>query len=254
MTLKDKVAVVTGASSGIGRAVAIRFAAEGARVVAADRQAEPREGGDSTEQVIARDGGSVVFHLGDITDADRREALFDLTASLGGVDVLVNSAGILRRGSFLQFSEQDFDDLMDVNVRASFFVAQAAAAQMVEHGRGGSIVNLSSLAGLKGSAGLTGYCTSKGAVRLLTYAMADELGVHGIRVNALHPGLIDTALNRIDVPILDTARGDDVIAAIPLRQAGAPEDVAEAAVHLASDASKYMTGSSLMVDGGMFRS
>jgi NAD(P)-dependent dehydrogenase (short-subunit alcohol dehydrogenase family) len=253
MILRDKLAVVTGSSSGIGRAIARRFAEEGARIVLADRQAEPREGGPTTESLISDTSGDVTFFPGDVTDATDRQSLFELAASLGGTDILVNSAGILRRGSFLDFAEADYDALMAVNVKASFFVAQAAARQMVASGRGGSIINLSSLAGLKGSAGLTGYCASKGAVRMLTHAMADELGPSGIRVNALHPGLIDTALNRIDVPILGTARGDEVVSTIPLQRVADPSDVADAALYLASPLSSYITGASLVVDGGMFR-
>jgi NAD(P)-dependent dehydrogenase (short-subunit alcohol dehydrogenase family) len=251
--LCELVAVVTGGSSGIGRAIAVRFAAAGATVVLSDRQEAPREGGPTTQSLVESAGGVATYIEGDVTDPAHINLLFDHAASLGGTDVLVNCAGILRRGAFLDFSEADYDALMAVNVKASFFVAQAAARQMTENGRGGSIINLSSLAGLKGSAGLAGYCTSKGAVRLMTMAMAAELGPAGIRVNALHPGLIDTALNRIDVPILDTPQGDEIVAGIPLQRVASAADVADAALYLASAMSSYVTGASLVVDGGMFR-
>jgi NAD(P)-dependent dehydrogenase (short-subunit alcohol dehydrogenase family) len=251
--LCDKIAVITGSSSGIGRAIALRFAAAGAKVVLSDRQEAPREGGPTTQSLVADAGGSATYAEGDVTDPSYVQSLFDAAASLGGTDVLVNCAGILRRGAFLEFTEDDYDALMSVNVKASFFVAQAAARQMSQSGRGGSIINLSSLAGLKGSTGLAGYCTSKGAVRLMTMAMAAELGAAGIRVNALHPGLIDTALNRIDVPVLDTPMGDEIVAGIPLQRAASPDDVADAALYLASAMSSYVTGASLVVDGGMFR-
>jgi NAD(P)-dependent dehydrogenase (short-subunit alcohol dehydrogenase family) len=251
--LDGKLALITGSSSGIGRAVALLFAAEGARLLLVDQQAEPREGGPSTASCIEEQGGDVTQELGDVSSRATIDRIFTVADSMGGVDVLVNCAGILRRGPLLDVSEEEFDRVMAVNVRASFFVTQAAARQMVRQGRGGSIVHLSSVAGLRGSGGLSIYCASKGAVRLMSHAMADELGPFGVRVNVLHPGLIDTALNRIDVPILDTARGDEVVAAIPLRRVAQPEDVARAALYLASDASDYVTGTSLVVDGGMVR-
>lgn len=253
--LDGKVAVVTGASSGIGRGIALAFAEQGAAVVVADRQAEPREGGTPTAEAITAGGGTATFARCDVTDGDDVDRALDAAEQLGGLDVLVNNAGILRPGPFLEFSMDAFDETMAVNVRAVFQACQAAARRMVA-GRGGSIVNLSSYAGFQGSAGIAAYAASKGAVRLLTYALADELGPHGVRVNAIHPGLIDTAINHIDVPVLDEAGepGDELRASIPLRRQAQPMEVGTAAVFLASDMASYVNGVSLPVDGGMFRS
>jgi NAD(P)-dependent dehydrogenase (short-subunit alcohol dehydrogenase family) len=139
---------------------------------------------------------------------------------------------------------------MDVNVKGTFFGAQAAAERMVERG-GGAIINLSSVAGLEGSAGYATYCASKGAVRLLTYSLAAELGPEGVRVNAIHPGIIDTAMTTEDVPIIGSEAGEAYLDGIPSRRWGDPGDIADAAVFLASDAGDYVNGESLTVDGGM---
>ena len=140
---------------------------------------------------------------------------------------------------------------MDVNVRGVFFGTQYAARRMIEDGRGGSVINLSSVAGLEGSANYVTYCTSKGAVRLLTYATAAELGPEGVRVNAIHPGLIETTMTTDDVPIVGTDAGEAFVDRIPSRRFGTPEDVADAALYLASDLADYVNGESLIVDGGM---
>jgi NAD(P)-dependent dehydrogenase (short-subunit alcohol dehydrogenase family) len=164
---------------------------------------------------------------------------------------MVNNAGVFSGGDFLDATEADFSRLMDVNVKGTFFGAQAAAERMVEGGDGGAIVNLSSVAGLEGSAGFATYCASKGAVRLLTYSLAAELGPEGVRVNAIHPGVIETAMTTDDVPIVGTESGDDYLEDIPSRRFGDPGDVADAAVFLASAAGDYVNGESLTVDGGM---
>jgi NAD(P)-dependent dehydrogenase (short-subunit alcohol dehydrogenase family) len=250
--LDGKVAVVTGGSSGIGRAISLRFAEEGASVVVADRRNEPREGGEPTEALIAGSGGEARFVTCDVTRAAEIEAAMSAADELGGIDVLVNNAGIFTAHDVLAVTEADYDEMMDVNVKAVFFVAQAAAKRMVPRG-GGSILNLSSVAGLQGSGGFVVYCASKGAVRLLNHALAQELGPHGIRVNALHPGAIETSMLMTDVPIVGTEAGAELLRSIPLGRNGQPADVADAAVFLASDLSRYVTGTSLSVDGGLLR-
>ncbi|TYL39846.1 3-ketoacyl-ACP reductase [Natronococcus pandeyae] len=249
--LADDVAVVTGGASGIGRAIARRFAAEGADVVIADIEESPREGGDPTHELIADEtDANATFVECDVSNPGDLEAAVDAAEAFGGVTAMVNNAGIFHGEEFLEVEEGDFDRMVDVNVKGVYFGAQAAAKRMVDSD-GGSIVNLSSIAGLQGSADFVTYCGTKGAVRLLTYAMAATLGSDGIRVNTIHPGLIETAMTTDDYAIIGTEAEDEFLGGIPAHRAGQPEEVADAAVYLASDLSAYVTGESLTVDGGM---
>lgn len=249
--LKDNVAVVTGGSSGNGRAIARRFASEGADIVIADIQESPREGGDPTHELIeAETEARATFVECDVTNVDDLEAAVEAAEEFGGITVMVNNAGIFHGEEFLEVDEDAFDRMMDINVKGVYFGAQAAAKRMVEAG-GGRIINLSSVAGLEGSGEFITYCGTKGAVRLLTYSMAAKLGPDGVRVNAIHPGLIETAMTTDDYPIMGTDAEEEFLQAIPSRRAGQPEDVADAALYLASDLSDYVNGESLVVDGGM---
>jgi NAD(P)-dependent dehydrogenase (short-subunit alcohol dehydrogenase family) len=247
--LTGQVAVVTGGASGIGRATARLFAAHGASVVVADRRREPREGGVPVDEEIVADGGSAAFVACDVRSAPDRAAAIAAAERFGGVSVLVNNAGIFRVKDFLEVTEDDYDLMADVNQRALFFMAQAAARAMVARGRG-VVVNMSSVAGLRGAGGATVYCATKGAVRLLTYAMAEELGPHGIRVVAVHPGYIATAMNVEDVPSLGTPDEATYLEGIPLRRVAQPDEVAKAALFAASDLASYVSGTSISVDGG----
>jgi len=249
--LAGRTAVVTGGASGNGRAISLAFAEEGADVVIADRREEPREGGRPTQELVRATGSSAAFVDCDVTDLGRLEAAVDAAEAFGGVDVMVNNAGVFRSESFLGVTPEEYQQLMDVNVRAVFFGTQYAARRMVEDDRDGAVVNLSSIAGLRGSAPFVTYCTSKGAVKLLTYATAAALGPDGIRVNAIHPGVIETAMTTDDVPLVGGERGEDLVDGIASRRFGEPEEVADAAVYLASDRSGYVNGESLVVDGGM---
>lgn len=249
--LADEAAVVTGGSSGIGRAIARRFAAEGADVVVADVQESPREGDGPTHELIAEETDArTTFVECDVSNPAALEEAVEAADEFGGVTAMVNNAGIFHGEEFLEAEEAEFDRMMDVNVKGVYFGAQAAAKRMVE-ADGGSIVNLSSVAGLQGSAEFVTYCGTKGAVRLLTYAMAAKLGPEGVRVNTIHPGLIETSMTTDDYAIIGTEAEEGFLDAIPARRAGQPEDIADAAVYLASDLSSYVTGESLAVDGGM---
>jgi len=249
--LKDNVAVITGGSSGNGRAIARRFASEGADIVIADIQESPREGGDPTHELIeAETEARATFVECDVTNVDDLEAAVEAAEEFGGVTVMVNNAGIFHSEEFLEVDEDAFDRMMDINVKGVYFGAQAAAKRMVEAG-GGRIINISSVAGLEGSGEFITYCGTKGAVRLLTYAMAARLGPDGVRVNAIHPGLIETTMTTEDYPIMGTNAEEDFLQSIPSRRAGQPEDVADTALYLASDLSDYVNGESLIVDGGM---
>ncbi len=252
--LQDQVAVVTGGASGIGRSICRLFAEEGATVIVADLQAAPREGDDPPIHEVIQDklGGEARFVECDVTNPEQVADVMDVASELGGVDVLVNNAGVFRQHDFLSMSVEDFDFIMDINVKAAFFMAQSAARQMVEKERG-VIINVSSVAGIQGTGGFTTYCASKGAMRLFTYALAQELAPKGIRVNSLHPGLIDTKMTTDDVAIIGAEMGEGFKQMIPMNRFGHPDEMAKAALFLASDMSSYMQGASLIADGGLLR-
>ncbi len=250
--LEGKAAVVTGGTSGIGRAVCRTFADHGADVVVADVREEPREGGGPTRELIEEETDAhATFVECDVTDLDDLEAAVSAADEFGGIDVMVNNAGIV--GPQATIGEIDYDDyrsLMRVNVDGVFLGSKVAAARMVDE-NGGSIVNTSSVAGIVGAANLTPYCTAKGGVRLLTYSLAAELGPEGIRVNTIHPGVIETAMTVEDSPMVGTEEGEAMKATIPLGRFGQPEDVAGVVTFLASDLASYVTAESIVVDGGM---
>jgi NAD(P)-dependent dehydrogenase (short-subunit alcohol dehydrogenase family) len=182
----------------------------------------------------------------DVTKVADIEAAIAAADAFGGVTVMVPAAGILRMEDVLTVREDEWDLMMDVNVKGTFFAAQAAARSMVAGGRAGSIVMISSVGGVLGSASMPTYNASKGAVRMLAYTMAASLGPRGIRVNAVHPGVIRTSMTTTDT---DLAVGNEA-AAVPLRRLGEPADVADAIVYLVSPLASYVNGTSLFVDGG----
>jgi NAD(P)-dependent dehydrogenase (short-subunit alcohol dehydrogenase family) len=248
--VEEKVIMVTGASSGNGRAIALALAHAGATaLILADLTEEPREGGETTAALIARDtAASVRFVKCDITKVAEVNAAVDAAAEFGGLDVLVNNAGVFSASKFLDVSEDQFDFTMAVNVKGAYFASQAAARSMERRG-GGSIVNMGSISALAGAADYSLYCTSKGALRLLTQALAAALGPMGIRVNLLCPGLVKTAMTTNDVPIFETLAADKIADLTPLRHVGTTTDIAEAVLYLAGDNSRWVSGSTLVVDG-----
>lgn len=250
--LEGMTAVVTGAASGIGRAIALTYADHGANVVVADVQTGPREGGTPThEQIRSEYGRESRFIECDVTSVAEFERAITAAEELGGIDVLVNNAGVMLDESFADFAESEYERIMAVNAKGAFFGSQIASRQMRAAGNGGSIINISSVAGLQGTRSVV-YSMSKGAIRLLTYALAGELGPDGIRVNAIHPGIIETELMKEDVPIVGHETEEHLVDDVPLGRIGQPEDVADAAVYLASDLASYVTGESLIVDGGLY--
>jgi len=252
--LPDKVVVVTGGSSGNGRAIALACAAEGARVVVADVRDTPREGGATTVELARADfGAEARFVRCDVTRLADLEVAMVAADELGGVDVMVNNAGVLSKQALVDATEADYERLMGINVKGVYFGAQAAAKRMLGRAAGGVIVNVSSIAGMRGTGGYALYNASKGAVRLLTMALADELGPFGVRVVALHPGIIDTQMNVTDDPLIGSEAGEHYRGLIPLRRWGRADEVAQAVVFLASERASYVTGASLTIDGGYLR-
>jgi 3alpha(or 20beta)-hydroxysteroid dehydrogenase len=241
--LQGKVALITGAAGGIGDASARAFAREGAHVLLTDAD------GDGVRELASELGERAGAHRHDVTSEDDWRAV--VAWALEGherIDVLLNNAGVFLAAPLTETSVEQFRRVMDVNVLGSFLGMRAVAAEMSERGAG-SIVNVSSVAGLTGSPYLTAYAASKWAVRGMTKVLAKELARSGVRVNSLHPGQIDTEMNarqRERTPELV----DRLIAAIPMRRIGTPHEVAQAAVYLACEESAYVTGSELVIDGG----
>ncbi|HXY14470.1 MAG TPA: SDR family oxidoreductase [Terriglobales bacterium] len=248
-TLAGRVAVITGAGSGIGRATAQLFAGEGARVVIADLN---KEAGEAVVSEIRDLGGRAAFERADVTNARDCERLVDRAMrEFGRIDVLFNNAGIIRRASVAELSEADWDRVMAVNVKSIFFLCRLVIPIMIRNG-GGSVINMSSGWGLAGGARAAAYCASKGAVVLMTRAMAIDHGKQNIRVNCLCPGDTDTGMLRHEAQQLgETAeRFLSESARRPLGRLGKPDEIARAALFLATPASSFVTGAALVVDGG----
>lgn len=246
MMLSGQTAVVTGGSSGIGRGIARALGRHGSDVVVADVRESPREGGTPTHDVIEDETDSRATYVEcDVTEPPDLERAVEEALEFGGLDTFVNNAAIGRLDDY-DVGEEEFDEFFDTNVKGYFFGARAAATGM----EAGSIINIASVEALEGVAQRPVYGATRGAVRQLTWALADRLGPN-IRVNALHPGLIDTALTREDIPIFGEGQLDQFLGTIPLARAGKPGDIGGPAVFLASDLAAYVSGAELVVDGGM---
>ena len=264
-----KVAIVTGAASGIGAGAAVALAEQGAAVVLTDLN-DPA--GETLAREITEKGGKAAYYHQDVAEEEVwPEIVSAAESTFGALKILVNNAGIAIGGSITDFSLEDWRRQNAVNLDGVFLGTRAAVRAMRETG-GGSIINISSVAGLKGSPGLSGYCASKGGVRLFSKAVAVECGRagYGVRVNSIHPGIIDTAIWQADVMQLRQTDDElaqrvfgleeganrvdiDQIAAVaaPLGFTGLPLDIAEGIVYLASDESRYVTGTELVIDGGL---
>ena len=245
MRLKDKVVIVTGGARGMGAATARRYTAEGAKVVIADVLVK---GGEALEVELREGGYDATFMPLDVTDEEQWIQVIEATENrYGHLDILINNAGIFPMANLDQTDLDLWNRVQRVNSTGVFLGIEYGAAAMRRNG-GGSIVNLSSIAGIVGTALAAAYHASKGAVRLLTKAAALEYAHNGIRVNSVHPGVIETPMT--EKLMADQVVGAAIIAAHPLGRAGKPEEVVNATLFLASDEASFITGTELVVDGG----
>ena len=243
MDLKDKIAIVTGAGRGIGRGTALALADAGANVVVSDINLEDCE---KVVEEISKKGGQALAVKCDVSSkVEVDEMITKTTEKFGQLDILVNNAGIFPFKAFEEMTEEDWDKVLDVNLKSIFLCSQAAAKIMEE---GGKIVNISSIAAFVGFEGLVHYCASKGGINAMIRALALELAKKKINVNAIAPGSIDTP--GASQSSQDEEMKKQTLANIPLGRIGKPEDIANAVVFLASDKANYITGQTIIVDGG----
>ncbi len=245
MRLADKVAIITGGGTGIGRATAILFAREGARVVITGRRREPLE---ETMKVIKSANGIGHYSQCDISKKDEFLRTVDGTVSkYGKIDILINNAAVFTGNgkTIIDLSEEEWDALMAVNLRGVFLCSKAVVSHMINNG-GGVIINCSSISGHIGQPKQGSYNAAKGGVELLTKCMALDLAVYNIRVNTVCPGWVEIDSNREDIRV----RREEILRMHPIGRVGQPEDIAPAFLYLASEDSAWVTGTSLMVDGG----
>lgn len=249
MRLEHKVALITGGTSGIGEATAVVFAKEGANVTVTGRN---EERGHAVAQKITNDGGKAIFIRADVRKAEEcRRAVDETLRVFGRLDILFNNAGVFYPHTTLECSEEEWDVQMDVNLKGTFLMAKAVLPHMIEQHRG-VIINNSSGWGIAGGDAAVAYCASKGGVVLLTKAMAIDHGLQGIRVNCICPGDVDTPMLPEDAR-LRGLKWEDYLAGCanrPLGRIGTTDEIAKAALFLASDDSSFMTGAALVVDGG----
>lgn len=246
MRLKGKRTIVTGGTRGIGLAIAERYAKEGAEVIITGRDKEVAE---QAAADIRKDGGVVHAYALDVQNSDEVDGMIRFAMdTMGGIDVLVANAGICEPAHFLDITEESWDRHIAINLKGVFLCGQAVAKHMVDAGTKGKIINMTSVNGLAGEADQAHYNASKGAITLLTYSMAIDLAVHGINVNGIAPGFVDTRLTR---PLINVPSAiNEYVKTIPLGRYGRPDEMSGAAVFLASEDSDYVTGHVLVVDGG----
>lgn len=243
--LEGKVALVTGASKGIGRAIAENFAKQGAAV--AFTYLSSVEKGEALEKELAQYGTKIKGYRSDASDFKSAEELANaVNTEFGKLDIVVNNAGITRDGLLMRMTEENWDEVLRINLKSVFNLTKAATKIMMKQ-RFGSVINITSIVGIKGNAGQTNYAASKAGIIGFTKSVALELGSRNIRCNAIAPGFIETEMTAVlDQKVVDEWRNG-----IPLKRGGQPHEVADACVFLASDMSTYITGQVLQVDGGI---
>ncbi len=243
--LNGKVALITGAARGIGKAIALKFASEGADIAFTDLKID--ENGEATRKEIEALGVTCRAYASNAANFEETaEVVKQIHSDFGHIDILVNNAGITKDGLMIRMTEQQWDAVIGVNLKSAFNFTHALVPLMMRQ-RGGSIINMASVVGVHGNAGQANYAASKAGMIALAKSVAQEMGSRGIRANAIAPGFIETAMTE--------ALSEDVrkewMKAIPLRRGGKPEDIAEVATFLASDMASYVTGQVIQVDGGM---
>jgi 3-oxoacyl-[acyl-carrier protein] reductase len=242
--LDQQVAVVTGAGRGLGKAIALRFAAEGADVVCLSRSSENAE---SAAEAVRESGRQAWAIAADVGDSDSvNQAVKQILSEAGKVDVLVNNAGVTRDGLLMRMSEQDWDLVLDTNLKGAFLLTKAFTRPMMKQ-RKGRIINISSVIGLIGNAGQVNYAASKAGLIGMTKSVARELASRNITTNVIAPGFIRSDMTAQ----LKEEQKEAILAGIPLGEMGEPEDIAQAALFLAGPGARYITGQVLTVDGGM---
>lgn len=241
--LEGKIALITGASKGIGKAIAEKYASQGANV--AFTYLSSVEKGQALEAALQSQGIKVKGYRSDASQYQAAEELVnEVIKDFGGLDILVNNAGITKDGLLMRMSEEQWDSVIQVNLKSVFNLTKAVMKQMMKQ-KNGSIINLTSVVGIRGNAGQANYAASKAGIIGFTKSVALELGSRNIRSNAIAPGFIETEMTE------ELTNKEEWLKGIPLKRGGTPEEVADCAVFLASDMSKYITGQVLQVDGGM---
>jgi 3-oxoacyl-[acyl-carrier protein] reductase len=242
--LADRVALVTGGARGIGKAIALRLAADGAKVAIIDLA---DSGAETAREVEEAGGKATIFFKADISkEAEAKAAVAAVEAALGPVDILVNNAGITRDGLMVVMDEADWDAVLTVNLKGAFVMTKAVLRGMIKR-RSGSIVSISSVVGRRGNAGQVNYSAAKAGLIGLTKSLAKEVGSRNVRVNAVAPGYIETEMTAA----LGEAARNALICQIPLGRIGTPEGVADAVAFLAGDSASFITGAVLAIDGGL---
>jgi 2-deoxy-D-gluconate 3-dehydrogenase len=243
-SLAGKAAIVTGANTGLGQGIAVALAEAGANLALVGRSS-PEE----TVELVKKAGRKAHVIMADLGGLDRVDAIVDETReALGGIDILVNNAGIIKRNDSIDFTVEEWDSVMNTNLRTPFFLSQKAARAMIEAGKGGKIINIASMLSYQGGIRVPSYTSSKSGIVGMTRILANEWAKHGINVNAIAPGYFET--NNTDALRADEKRNTEILGRIPAGRWGRPSDLAGAAVFLSSSAADYVHGTVLAVDGG----
>lgn len=248
---ENDTVIVTGAGSGIGREIALAFGDAGATVIVADLHEEPKDGDVPTHNRINRTGGEAAFVETDVTDVEQLRAVVAAAREYGGVDVMINNAGIIVSGSIRDIDPETFDKIHAVNARGTFFGTQVAVNDMIDRDEPGTVINTASISSNLAQYRQVQYDSSKGAVQMITRGSALELAEYGIRVNAVAPGQIATEMTEgWTDEVAEQIANDELIKPVPLDRAGTPQDLTAAYLYLASEQASYVTGEMLHVDGG----
>lgn len=245
MLLENKTAIVTGSAKGIGKGIATEFARQGATVVI--NYCGSKEAALKTVEEIKAFGGKAIPYQADISDYEMSKKMMDdIIKEYGAIDILVNNAGITKDNLILRMSESEFDDVIRTNLKGTFNCIKHVTKYMLKN-KSGKIINISSISGVNGIAGQANYSASKAGIIGLTKSFAKEMSSKGININAIAPGFIETDMTKV----LNDKYVEEIVNTIPSKRVGRPEDIAKAALFLASDMSDYITGQTLMVDGGL---